>query len=366
MIRNEGSEGMWSRKKAQAVNAEHLQEVASYKERIAQLESEVFSLQQQLSTQSQYQETESSGFDRYKNYLFDANSATQVVRDSITETTNSLQQQDIKLEATSHLFEEISSNLDVSVNSLRKIADVAATSYQNVSELKELAEKIVGFVSTIAAIAEQTNLLALNAAIEAARAGEQGRGFAVVADEVRNLAQKTNQTTDEITQLVEQIKHQTVESDRNIKMIVESSQQQVSANDSVTASVKQLVESAGDMRGVIKNTAVEALVDGAALDVIVWKNEVYRVVAGISRSRADELGDYSQSQLGQWLASGPSSDLFDGHSVRGLESPLRQVYEAGKTVVNAIHDGDQDRAISNLADMERNSQQLFGLLQRLL
>jgi len=356
---------MWSRKKAQTVSSEQSEALLGYQQRIAELEAEVSSLRQQLSERDEQQESAGGQFDQFKDLLFDANSATTVVRDSIAETTDSLHQQDVKLEATSHLFEEISGNLDKSVSSLREIADVAATSYENVSELKDLAEKIVGFVSTIAAIAEQTNLLALNAAIEAARAGEQGRGFAVVADEVRNLAQKTNQTTDEITQLVEQIKHQTVESDRNIKMIVESSQQQVEANDSATVSVKELVQSAGSMRGVIKKTAIESLLDGAALDVIVWKNEVYRVFAGVARTRADELGDHRESQLGRWLSSSPNLDLVDSHAVRGLESPLQQVFSAGKSAVSSVHEGNMARAVSSLGDMERSSQQLFNLLQKL-
>ena len=76
---------------------------------------------------------------------------------------------------------------------------------ESISGLSKKADSINSFVSTISSISDQTNLLALNAAIEAARAGDAGRGFSVVADEVRSLANSTNNSANEVAQLVKEI-----------------------------------------------------------------------------------------------------------------------------------------------------------------
>ncbi|AZE91970.1 methyl-accepting chemotaxis protein [Pseudomonas orientalis] len=99
-------------------------------------------------------------------------------------------------------MEEASSSLEHIATALNSTATVINT-------LGQRSQEIGGIVGVITSIAEQTNLLALNAAIEAARAGEQGRGFAVVADEVRNLASRTRQATDEISGMIQSIQQET-------------------------------------------------------------------------------------------------------------------------------------------------------------
>jgi len=98
-----------------------------------------------------------------------------------------------------------STRVGQSADSIRKLADVVRNSASSVEALAEKSHEISHAITEIRGIAEQTNLLALNAAIEAARAGEQGRGFAVVADEVRKLAQRVQDSTDQIQGTIDRL-----------------------------------------------------------------------------------------------------------------------------------------------------------------
>jgi len=125
----------------------------------------------------------------------------------------------------------------------KEMADVAQSVRESSSIIRilgECADEIDGISNTIKDIAEQTNLLALNAAIEAARAGEQGRGFAVVADEVRNLSVRTAQATHEIARTISTIQHETAKAIRAMETSDTLAQKGVLRADEASAALKQI------------------------------------------------------------------------------------------------------------------------------
>ncbi|MDF9620878.1 methyl-accepting chemotaxis protein [Pseudomonas entomophila] len=193
--------------------------------------------------------------------------------------------------------------------SLQQIDRLSATIDQAVQVIRELAShstKIGGVLEVIRSIAEQTNLLALNAAIEAARAGEQGRGFAVVADEVRLLAQRTAQSTAEIQTMIEHLQGQSEAAVKAIDTSSEASRQTVEQAREAGTSLDAISQALGNLG------ALNASIASATL-------QQSHVVEEINRN-VTETADLSQQTA---EAARQSSDA--GASLARLSEELEQL-----------------------------------------
>ncbi|WAG05763.1 methyl-accepting chemotaxis protein [Aeromonas jandaei] len=184
------------------------------------------------------------------------------------------------------------SQVGQSQRSITGLADEVADASQIINELDAHAQKISGILATISGIAEQTNLLALNAAIEAARAGEQGRGFAVVADEVRVLSRRTHDSTDEIQQMIETLQQTT----RRAVGGMETSRQLAGTSVEDAESANQSLARINEAIGSISDMATQ--IAAAAEEQTSVTSEISRNTENI-RHVSQELAEQANQEAAQ-------------------------------------------------------------------
>ncbi|RLW67646.1 MAG: hypothetical protein B6D71_16060 [gamma proteobacterium symbiont of Stewartia floridana] len=221
-----------------------------------------------------------------------------VAAERVAENAAGAEQAAVEAKTNASAGGEVVSQVSDSIVSLAKRIDDAS---DVVKRLAEGTQNIGQVSESITAIAEQTNLLALNAAIEAARAGEQGRGFAVVADEVRNLAQRTQEATHEIQEIIEQL---ISSSEQAVKVMGTSKQeadQSVADSSRAGEALQQIsgaVEMISEMNAQISTAAQEQTSVASEINKnIIAINEVsHQTAEGTCRTlkESEEVAQISQ------------------------------------------------------------------------
>ena len=222
--------------------------------------------------------------------------AVEQLSQSVTEVASKSSEATNASEESQHLAEEGGKVVCSTVEEMEGIAGEVNASAETVNSLGEQSQKIGEIIAVINDIADQTNLLALNAAIEAARAGEHGRGFAVVADEVRKLAERTTQATEEVSQSVRGIQNETGSAVTQIESSSERVVRGVELANKAGTSLETIVGGSKNVQRMVQDIAAAANQQATASD------EIARAIENIS-------GVTRQSSEGASQASQAASDL---------------------------------------------------------
>ena len=210
------------------------------------------------------------------------------------------------VEASTHtqsIVDEGKGNMVKSMEATRRIVDTVESSSTVIAELSQAIGKINEITKVIKDIAGQTNLLALNAAIEAARAGEQGRGFAVVADEVRKLAERTALSTADISNMVETINSKTDSSVRSMATVKREVEDGASYSQSTNNTLSQVIEA------TVRMTTLAQQIASATNEQSIASEETARNMEEISGLTEENTASMHHVKQASGILSDTASEL---------------------------------------------------------
>ncbi|MBL8440145.1 MAG: CZB domain-containing protein, partial [Betaproteobacteria bacterium] len=261
--------------------------------------------------------------------------------------------------ASSELMQRIGADLG-------SLADDSRGTMEKVEGLNDSANKIGSILSLIKEIADQTNLLALNAAIEAARAGEAGRGFAVVADEVRKLAERTSKATNDISALVQAISQETTSAHSAMEKLAAKSAGFGADGNEASQRISGIIDTSRKIEKDVAISALRSFAELAKMDHLVFKFEIYKVFFGSSPKTAADFADHTACRLGKWYYEGEGKACFsrlDGYSA--MEAPHLAVHKHGREAVQRFRNGDFSGGTDSVGLMESASLEVLACLERM-
>jgi methyl-accepting chemotaxis protein len=293
-----------------------------------------------------------------------------VIQDNLHNNIQNLKEVTSATTSAAQLSSDSRNTITIIIDELNMLNEKVSNNNDAIGHIASRANEINSVIQLITDIADQTNLLALNAAIEAARAGEHGRGFAVVADEVRKLAERTHKATGEISVSINSLQQNMSEIQTSAEEMNEVVERSSSSIISFEDTLIQLNEGSSHIVSSSHKMENSSFIILTKIDHILYKARAYNSIM-INQNKLTIM-DSHQCRLGKWYDGEGKERFGQTNSYEHIKGPHSTVHKNANKNLTYVEKGEEamlsnsTEIISNFKEMEVASEKLFVLLDNML
>ncbi len=293
-----------------------------------------------------------------------------VIQDNLHDNIQNLKEVTSATTSAAQLSSDSRNTITIIIDELNMLNEKVSNNNDAIGHIASRANEINSVIQLITDIADQTNLLALNAAIEAARAGEHGRGFAVVADEVRKLAERTHKATGEISVSINSLQQNMSEIQTSAEEMNEVVERSSSSIISFEDTLVQLNEGSSHIVSSSHKMENSSFIILAKIDHILYKARAYNSIM-INQNKLTVM-DSHECRLGKWYDGEGKERFGQTNSYAHIKEPHSTVHQNANKNLTYVEKGEESmlsnstEIISNFKEMESASEKLFVLMDNML